>query len=215
MSKNPPRPTLDPEVAAINAVVAALKDLEPAMQQRVVEYVIHRFTLPIGSSAESRQSGTSRAPGESRDSGPESAKAPVVNPADDGLDGVSPVARKWISRSGLTAEGLSRLFSLGIDEIDLVTKKAPGDSKKDRMRSVILLKAVAAYLGSGTPRVAHDQVKEACIHYDAFDTNNFATYLKSLSAEIGGTREAGYTLTARGLTAATELVKELLTAAKK
>ena len=55
--------------------------------------------------------------------------------------------------------------------------------------------------------LATSQVKEACLHYDAFDNSNFASYLKSFAAEVSGTKESGYTLTARGLTAATDLIK--------
>ncbi len=50
-------------------------------------------------------------------------------------------------RNGLTAKGLSGVFSLGVDEIDLIAKNVPGKSKTDRTHSVLLLKGVAAYLG--------------------------------------------------------------------
>jgi hypothetical protein len=50
----------------------------------------------------------------------------------------------------------------------------------------------------------------ACVHYDAFDANNFAAHMKNFSADISGTKEAGYALTARGLTSATELVKQMI-----
>jgi hypothetical protein len=82
------------------------------------------------------------------------------------------------------------------------------------MRSVILLKGVAAYLGTGAPRFTHEQIKEACLHYDAFDANNFAFHLKNLSSEISGTKESGYTLTPRGLVAAGKMVKEIIKGSK-
>jgi hypothetical protein len=78
------------------------------------------------------------------------------------------------------------------------------------MRSVLLLQAVASYLSSGTARVSHDKIKEACVHYDAFDTGNFAKHLKAFSRGVGGTRESGYVLTASGLAAATEMIEELI-----
>ena len=104
------------------------------------------------------------------------------------------------------------LFSLGVDEIDLVAKKVPGDNKKDRMHSVLLLKGIAAYLSSGVARFTHQQLKEACLHYDAYDGNNFASYLKDFAGEVSGTKSGGYTLTPRGLTAATEMIKDLVSA---
>ena len=115
-----------------------------------------------------------------------------------------------MKRSDLDSKSLQSLFSLGIEEIDLVAKSVPGSSKRERTRNVLLLKGIAAYLGTGTPRITYEQLKEACLHYNAYDATNFATYLKSFTADAGGTKEAGYTLTPRGLTAGTDLVKELL-----
>jgi hypothetical protein len=117
---------------------------------------------------------------------------------------------KWIKRSGLEPKKLQTLFSLGIDEIDLVAKSVPGTSKRERMRNVLLLKGVAAYLGTGVARMTHEQIKEACLHYNAYDAGNFSKYLKSFAADVGGTKKAGYTLSPRGLTSATALLSEML-----
>ena len=129
---------------------------------------------------------------------------------DDDFEGVSPGGKKWMRRNGLDSKALSSIFSLGVEEIDLVAKKVPGKNKKERMRSVFLLKGLASYLGSGTPRFKDDEVREACNHYDANDTANFAAYLKSFSAILSGTKSSGYTLTSRGIADGTELVKEML-----
>jgi len=113
-------------------------------------------------------------------------------------------------RNGLTVEHLGRLFSLGSDEIDLVAKFVPGNSKNLRTRSVTLLKGIAAYLSTGASRITNEQIKEACLHYDAYDSPNHAKYLKGMAAELSGTKSGGFVLTARGLTAGTELIKEIL-----
>jgi hypothetical protein len=198
----------DPEIAAISIVYAALRPLDAEAQRRVLEYVAGKIGVPAPHSGGERHEEKEHEP-----EGPthESTAAVAAGPESE-AEGVSPVALKWIKRSGLTASGLSALFSLGVDEIDLVAKKVPGENKKDRMHSVLLLKGIAAYLSTGVARVTHEQVKEACLHYDAFDTANFAAYLKSFSAEVAGTKESGYTLTARGLTNATEIIKSLVAA---
>jgi hypothetical protein len=195
----------DAEIVAIGVVYNALKDLEPAARNRVLEYVGKKLGAIL---APDREDLPLR-----RDDQPQSPSLPLpaVGPEQDAdSEGISPVAVKWMRRSGLTSTGLSMLFSLGVDEIDLVAKKVPGESKRDRMHNVILLKGIAAYLSSGVPRVSHEQLKEACVHYDAYDGSNFATYLKDFGPEVSGTKSAGYTLTARGLTEATELIKSMV-----
>jgi len=202
-----------PEVVAISAVHNALKGLELEIQARVLNYVATMLKIPgssINLSGGEREDEASplHVNEETAFQPPPAARG--KGDQDDGeLEGISPVARKWMRRNQLSAKQLGKLFSLGVDEIDLVAKKVPGENKTKRMRSVLLLKGVAAYLGSGIAKVTHEQVKEACLHYDAYDVNNFAKSLKGMASEIGGNREQGYTLTARGLTNATEMVRQL------
>jgi hypothetical protein len=198
----------DPEIVAIGQVYDALKDLEPAARARVLEYVAKK----LGTVYTPPDEQATRVPREEQAQSPSLPPPAAGAEQGDDSEGVSPVALKWMRRSGLTSTGLSVLFSLGVDEIDLVAKKVPGENKKDRMHSVLLLKGIAAYLGSGVARVTHEQLKEACVHYDAFDSANFATHLKSFAAEASGTKGAGYTLTARGITNATEIIKSLVSA---
>jgi len=56
-------------------------------------------------------------------------------------------------------------------------------------------------------------MKEACLHYGAFDSPNHAKYIKGMASEVSGTEETGYQLRARGLTEATTLVKGLVKSA--
>ncbi len=197
------------EIAAIGAVYEALKGLDAAVQGRVLGYVAKM--LGIDNAVSDRE--PLRKTREDEQPQSPSLPPPAAGSEESESEGISPVAVKWVRRSGLTSTGLSLLFSLGVDEIDLVAKKVPGETKKDRMHSVLLLKGIAAYLGSGVARVTHEQLREACVHYDAYDAANFATHLKSFAAEASGTKSAGYTLTARGITNATEMIKSLVTAA--
>jgi hypothetical protein len=201
-------------------VVAALKNLDAAAQQRVLDYAVRRLKLT--------------SPGEDppapprRRSSTEGEAEPVVvrrkaEPAEeqedeeesDGLEGVNVVAQKWIKRSGLAESQVSALFSLGVDEIDLVARSVPGKTKIERLKNVLLLKGVAAYLSSGTPRVDWAKLKEAAGHYDADAGKNVTTYMKSFGAEASGSVASGYTLTSRGLTEAKELIKQMTTTATK
>jgi hypothetical protein len=154
----------DAEVDAIKVVFDALKGLEKAAQNRVLDYVMNRLELkkkpdpvaplvePVLTENETFSSST-----EVEDAAADEA----TDEEEDGLEGINAVARKWMRRNDLTPAQLSNLFSLGIDDIDLVATSVPGGSIKERLRSVVLLKAIASYLSSGAARVDHNKVKEA------------------------------------------------------
>lgn len=197
----------DAEFDAMRAVFLALKGLDVAAQNRVLDYVCRRLSL-------------SRVSAEARESEPETHARPDQGPTVDevrdvgteggDLEGISPIARKWMRRSGLTSNQLSSLFSLGVEDIDLVTTSVPGKSHAQRVRSVMLLNGIASYLGSGVARVSDEKLREACGHYEAYDPTNFAKHVKALAPEASGSKETGYTLTSRGITAATDLIKKIV-----
>ncbi len=123
---------LDPEIVAIGVVYDALKDLDPSARARVLNYVAKKLGAASALNEEEPLRGR-----EDQAQAP-SLPPPAAGPEQDDAEGVSPVALKWMRRSGLTSTGLSLLFSLGVDEIDLVANKVPGENRKDRMRSVLL-----------------------------------------------------------------------------
>lgn len=206
-----PKAIVDPEFAAIGTIYQALSPLEAEAQLRVVKYVVAKLNIkmetPRSSDRQSDLEAKNRA-GEADDSAIHNTHATEESGQDD-LEGISPAGKKWMARNGMRASELATIFSLGIDEIDLVAEKVPGTNKKERMRSVYLLKGVAAYLGGGVASFTQAQVKEALLHYDAFDSANNAAYFGSLSSEVSGTKEAGYSLTPRGLSSATALLKSM------
>ena len=200
---------MDPEIIAFGEVDAALRGLPPEVQARVIGYAIKKLGIIATSTVNQRElidtDGTETGGATAYEDFHESNGDNTED-----LGGVSPVAKRWMKRNDLTTKALSNIFSLGVDEIDLIAKAVPGKNKKDRMHSVFLLKGVAAYLGTGAARFTHEQVKEACLHYDAYDATNFATYLKSLTREVSGSKDTGYTLTAVGLSSATQMVQKLM-----
>jgi hypothetical protein len=206
------QPEPDKEILAITTLNTVLKELDAPAQLRVIEYVLKKLNLTLHTST---QQGTEDQRHDEIASGSHDDQSKGQNEANksssaDEFTGISPVAQKWIQRNGLQAEQLSSIFSLGGDEIDLIANKVPGKSKRAKMRSVFLLKGVAAYLSGGAARIAHDKIKEACMHYAAYDAPNFAKHLKEFVSEISGSKESGYTLTARGLANAATLVKEIV-----
>jgi hypothetical protein len=199
----------DLELSALKTVYDALKDLDAESQQRVIDYMIRKFGLIDTTSGRRNVDPTPNATVEHFSGGSCDGDEPSDD-QDDDTDGISPIAVKWMRRNSLTVAQLGKLFSLGADDIDLVANTVPGKSKKARTRSVALLKGIAAYLSSGAARITGEQIKEACLHYDAYDSPNHARYLKDMSSELSGSKSGGYTLTARGITTGTDLIKAAL-----
>lgn len=197
------------QIGAITKVYAAVKGLSAEAARSVLDYV---GSMVAPGTVPSR-------PFEQEAPRPETG-APVSTVSDTeategasnggAADGISSVGHKWMRRNGIAANDLETVFSLGLEEIDLVAKTVPGKSTREKMRSVFLLKGISAYLGSGAARFSHEQVREACHHYSAWDKGNFANYFKSFASEVSGTKGSGYTLSARGLAAGTEVVKQML-----
>ncbi len=194
------------EMDAMAVIYSALRKLDAAAQRWVLRCVMNRLGLEPAAPTEHEDSR------DHRDVVPQQDPVPAATPPPEPVaaDGISPIASKWMVRNGFTAANLSSLYSLGQDELDLVAKSVPGSSKKDRMKNVFMLQGVASYLSTGVARMSYDKVKEACVHYDAFDSANFAKHLKDFSREVGGSKDAGFQLTAPGVAAATELIKGLV-----
>jgi hypothetical protein len=202
---------VDEEISVIGAVDRAIKSLSIDAQRRVLKYIVAKNNLNIDALAND-DSTTTEESGKGLDHQRSESPADKREDFEPGLEGVSPVARRWMLRNDLTGEAISLLFSIGGDQIDLVAKNVPGNSKREKTRSVALLKGIAAYLSSGAARFTHEEFKEACLHYKAYDPGNFATYLKRFATELSGDKGVGYTLTARGMASATEMVKQLVDA---
>ena len=135
------------------------KDLDSDAQQRVLDFVAGKPKLKVKGAAQDPKSLV--AP--QHDENLRQNKVATHDQDDfddsDENDGISSTAKKWMKRNGSSRQ-IILIFSLGVDEIDLVAKSVPGKGKKERMHNVYLLKGVASYLGSGSPRFTYDQVKK-------------------------------------------------------
>src|SRR5688572_32702870 len=98
----------DPELESIAKVYSALSVLDADARGRVLEYVAKRLALDFDAGASpSRSSTEAEAPENHLDQPERPARAAVaakaVEEEDDGLEGISPVAQKWMRRNQLTS----------------------------------------------------------------------------------------------------------------
>jgi len=198
----------DEEFRAMGTVYGALKSLDADSQRRVLDYVASK--LGVTAQAKTQPRLTEVAVDSPHSSYEEAHFEPSRDVDSADVDGVSPAGKKWITRNDFDIVALGKLFSIGGDEIDLIAKAVPGKSIRERMKNVFLLKGVSSYLSTGAARFAYEDAKEACLHYKAYDSSNFAAHLKAYSGEVGGTKETGFSLTNRGLSAATDLISSMI-----
>jgi hypothetical protein len=193
------------EIAAIGVVHAALNGLDEIAQARVLSYVSGMLNVHIDRT-------TFTELGNVQETQSQPASTPTLATEAMGVDaeGINSVALRLIKRSGIEPKELQDIFSLGIDDIDLIAPRVLGDSKRERFHNVLLLKGIASYLGTGAAKVTYEQLKETALHYDAFDAGNVASYLKAFSSDITGSKAAGYTLSPRGLTQGISIVKAMI-----
>ena len=209
----------DAEFQAMAQIYAVLKPLDAVARTRVLSYVLSRLGVDLKPGFSEKEKSDEMPHGRKFDSLDQAIDESTTKPKTEAaldddenndIEGISPVAKKWMRRTGLPGEKLSALFSLGVDEIDLVARSVPGQNTKERLHSLILLEGIASYLGTGVARVDYSKLKLAMQHYGIDPGNNISTYLKGFAAECSGSVSAGFTLTARGMNSATELVKEMV-----
>src|SRR5438046_523559 len=94
-------PDEDQEITAIGAVYGALRQLKPDAQKRVIEYIRKKLSLTLETSTEEldRERDESSTDSSSKKDTVDHFKDTV----EEDLEGVSPVAKKWMRRSGFQA----------------------------------------------------------------------------------------------------------------
>jgi hypothetical protein len=199
------------EFKAIQHVHEALEKLDSEARARVLSYVGKMLGISSGSSEHEETSDLADPKLTESQPSDEKVTASRRDSQNSGdLEGVSPTAKKWLTRNSWDESKLASIFSLGVDEIDLIAKKVPGKNKTEKAHNIFLLKGAASYIGTGAARFTHQQVKEACVHYGAFDATNFAAQIKGFSGTVSGSKETGYSLTPRGLAEATTLISGMI-----
>jgi hypothetical protein len=119
-----------PEIAAFSAVYSALKDLDQTKQLRVLRYAAEMLGLNFEGAKKNESSLTANSIDAAKDEQSERVPSLPSTTSNEEVEGINAVALRWIKRSGFEPSKLQNLFSLGIEEIDLVAKSIPGSSKK-------------------------------------------------------------------------------------
>jgi hypothetical protein len=186
------------EIEALAAIDAALSNLDDQeARERVIRWAIAKFAKTGQGSMDVEGDSTS-------------ASRVGVHAEGPASNSLNPSAALWLRRNAISSDqSLSMIFSLDQQELDVIAAEVQGDTVKKRMRSVFLLRGVCGLLRSGEFKFSDDEARMTCKHYNAYDKNNFANYVKSISDEVVGSRTSGYALTPKGQKAAADLIKAI------
>jgi hypothetical protein len=138
-------------------------------------------------------------------SGLASASSPVAEETNLNL---GPKASSWVSRYQLTAAELGTVFHIMNGQAEVIASGAPGTTKKERTVNCYLLAGIAALLTRDAADFTERDAIALCRHLSAYDRNNHPTNRHAVGSRMTGSREAGFSLTASGLSAAADVVRQ-------
>jgi hypothetical protein len=124
--------------------------------------------------------------------------------------GVPDAVKPFLTANAITTEILEKVFHPAGPGAQLLAADMPGNSKASKLVSLSLLLAVKQALESGSFSCTLKDLREMAVHYDCYDSPNFAKTLK-VSKNYYKPREKGadLDLSGPGLKKAGELIKSL------
>ena len=178
--------------ADFDAILELVNKTPPALQEMAFKMILERW---FGANTAAIPGAVALPPG----AGPSS------------MPGAVPEAVKpFLTANGITTEILERVFHPTGPGAQLLASAIPGNSKAGKMVSLSLLLAVKQALESGTFTCTLKDLRELAVHYDCYDSANFATTLKANKSYYKPRdKGADIELSGPGLKKAGEIIKSI------
>jgi len=143
--------------------------------------------------------------------------APKRRPADPSTSPVTSMAgtvpeavKPFLTANAITTEILERVFHPAGPGAQLLASAIPGSGKAGKMVSLSLLLAVKQALETGTFTCTLKDLRELAVHYDCYDSANFAATLKANKSYYKPRdKGADIELSGPGLKKAGEVIKSI------
>jgi hypothetical protein len=104
---------------------------------------------------------------------------PPPPPAQLGPRGVPDAVKPFLTSNAITTEILEKVFHPTGPGAQLLASSIPGNGKANKLVSLSLLLCVKQALESGIFTCALKDLRELAVHYDCYDSPNFAKTLKA------------------------------------
>jgi hypothetical protein len=124
--------------------------------------------------------------------------------------GVPEAVKPFLTANSITTDILGKVFHPTGPGAQLLASSMPGTGKAKKLVNLSLLLSVKQALESGSFTCTLKELRELAVHYDCYDSPNFAKTLKSNKAHYNP-REKGadLVLSGPGLKKAAEVIKSL------
>jgi hypothetical protein len=117
-------------------------------------------------------------------------------------------AKAWMKKYDVTEEQLGHVFHTD-GGAEVIAAVAPGKNVKQKTINAYVLTGISSLISTGEAKFDDKAARQVCKDMGCLSETNHATYVKEKGNVIGGSKNAGWTLTGPGLKAGADLVKEL------
>lgn len=191
-SSAPETPMADAEraMAAIENVVRTLGPLTSPERQKVVQAALVILGEAPISKSHASSSEDSAALGEAGD--------------------LPARARLWMKQNSLTIDDLQHVFDIADGKVAVIASEISGKSNAEKTAKAYLLSGLVGLLTSGEPTFADKTARSLCEALGCYDVANHSRFMKEIGNGLTGSKSGGWKLTAPGLKAAANLIRELV-----
>jgi hypothetical protein len=123
------------------------------------------------------------------------------------IEGVPQAAAVWLAKAKITKDQLEQYLHVDGGAVKVISLPGNATKRIDQVLHTYLMQGLASFLTTGEPSFSDKDARDLCGHFGCYDHTNHAKYIKEFGNRITGSKNAGWKLTAPGLTAAAELLK--------
>jgi hypothetical protein len=173
---------------------ALLEPIEPSMRKRAIKATLTLLGDDDGVDLEPEN---------------RSGRRTTETESDAGGSSLPPKVKAWMRSNSVDENQLQHTFHFDNGKAELIAGNLPGKTNKDRTINAYLLTGLTKFLETGEAKFDDTAARAACKSFGCLDEGNHAHNLKGKGNLIGGTKSAGWLLTAPGIKAGAELVKAM------
>ncbi len=132
----------------------------------------------------------------------------AIEGGDQGIPEVHALAQQWMRKNGVTPEQLEHYFHFDQGKAIPISLAGNATTKREQTVNAYLTVGLAHYLASGDATFTDADARKFCEQSGCYDNANHTKSVKGLQNRVTGSKSAGWKLTAPGLSAAAELIKQ-------